>query len=95
MNIIRFDTWLEQDITNRQLSELADHLTEAELGELIAEAIGDSINNPIGKKLKERAEDLFIDLIAAESPQVAYWDDDGYADYMYDKMKDDMLTGDW
>ena len=94
MKIVEFNYWLDNDITSRQLSELTEHLTEAELGELVYEVMDDR-SNPIGKKLRERAEDLFIDLVAAESVQVVDWDDDdGYADYMYDKMRDDLLTGD-
>ena len=95
MKIVEFNYWLDNDITSRQLSELTEHLTEAELGELVYEVMDDR-KNPIGRKLRDAAEDLFIDLVAAESVQVVDWDDDdGYADYMYDKMRDDMLTGDW
>jgi SpoVK/Ycf46/Vps4 family AAA+-type ATPase len=94
MKIVEFNDWLENEVTIEQLSELTEGLTNRELAELMYEAITNP-KNPVHKKAREEAEDLFYHLVTAESVQVVDWDDDdGYADYMYDKMRDDLLTGD-
>jgi hypothetical protein len=95
MKIVEFNDWLENEVTIEQLADLTGGLTNRELAELMYEAITNP-KNPVYNRARDEAEELFYHLVAAESVQVVDWDDDdGYADYMYDKMKDDMLTGDW
>ena len=94
MKIVEFNDWLENTITVEQLADLTGGLTDREIAELMYEAITNP-KNPVHKKAREEAEDLFYHLVTAESVQVVDWDDDdGYADYMYDKMRDEVLMGD-
>jgi hypothetical protein len=94
MKIVEFNDWLDNTATWRQLSELTGGLTEAEVGELMYEAITNK-NHPLHKRAREEAEDFFYTLVEMESVEVVDWDDDdGYADYMYDKMRDEVLMGD-
>ena len=94
MKIVEFNDWLENEITIGQLADLTGGLTNRQIAELMYEAITNP-KNPVHKKAREEAEDLFYHLVTAESVQVVDWDDDdGYADYMYDKMRDEVLMGD-